>query len=347
MAIMLRFWEKTFIFLAVVMFIGTGLLTPKFASGPEIDTVEPVLAAEEIKLEEPIRVVAVGDIMLGRNVENLSRENGWDYPFSRTSDIFGDADYVLANFEGTIPENHIQTPYMGFRFSFVKDAVDALADAGVNVVSLANNHAHDFGAENFVRTREELLMRGVVPFGHPTDENINHTRTIVEEDISLHFVGLNDTFLTLDTEKAEELVDVLKNKNNDFVFVSIHWGDEYKLESNDRQRNIARKLIDAGADAIIGHHPHVVQEVEFYKEKPIFYSLGNFIFDQYFSDETQEGLAVEMEITREKISYNLVPVSIERSVPARMEKEEAVSWLSDLMDRSRGFAFASKELSSR
>ena len=97
------------------------------------------------------------------------------------------------------------------------------------------------------------------------------------------------------------------SKKSDMQIVYIHWGDEYEPVHNLEQEQLAKRLIDLGADAIIGHHPHVIQDIGLYKGAPIFYSLGNFIFDQYFSDEVQVGLAVELKIVNNSISYHLIP----------------------------------------
>jgi poly-gamma-glutamate synthesis protein (capsule biosynthesis protein) len=116
--------------------------------------------------------------------------------------------------------------------------------------------------------------------------------------------------------------------------VAIHWGEEYRDVSNKRQQTLGRALIDAGADVIIGHHPHVVEEIELYRGKPIFYSLGNFIFDQYFSKETQEGLAVKISVGDKKAAYELIPVDLHKSQPKRMSSDAEEKWLEELSLRS-------------
>jgi poly-gamma-glutamate synthesis protein (capsule biosynthesis protein) len=115
-------------------------------------------------------------------------------------------------------------------------------------------------------------------------------------------LGLSDLWGALDKEAVQKSARDLAS-SSDILVVNIHWGEEYKADPNNRQKEMAHLLIDAGVDVIIGHHPHVVQTVETYKNKPIFYSLGNFIFDQYFSPETQKGLAVEIIFTSKDIEY--------------------------------------------
>ena len=119
------------------------------------------------------------------------------------------------------------------------------------------------------------------------------------------------------------------------LIVNIHWGAEYQELSNDHQRDLARELIDAGADAIIGHHPHVVEEIEVYKDKPIFYSLGNFVFDQYFSIPTQQGLAVGVVLGADATSVYVFPIESENSQVRLMPPSKAEQFMRRLIDRSR------------
>ena len=127
--------------------------------------------------------------------------------------------------------------------------------------------------------------------------------------------------------------------------MSVHWGQEYQIKSSVFQQKLARKIIDSGADLIIGHHPHVVQEIEIYNNKLIFYSLGNFVFDQYFSEQTQQGLAVALEIypvrnndsnrvNPNKNIYKLFPIQSKLSQPFLMEQNQAEKFLEKLSKRS-------------
>ena len=125
-----------------------------------------------------------------------------------------------------------------------------------------------------------------------------------------------------------------KNILKKFLIIFMHWGQEYQFANSYSQQNLSHKMIDAGADLIIGCHPHVVQNIEIYKEKLVFYSLGNFILDQYFSEETQQGLAVKLEIYTEKLVFRLFPIQSHLSQPSLMEKEKADKFLEALSQRS-------------
>lgn len=264
----------------------------------------------------PTTIVVTGDVMLGRTVENISLARGFDYPFLYTKDIFSGADVVFSNLEGPVPDTHEKTPAYSFRFSFHPNSIKALHDAGVNVVNLANNHTVDFGEQGYIDTTKELKEQGIAFVGHPTRMGEGLTFEKSYRDRGVRFVGLNDTYTPVDIKKSTELIRGLK-KDGAFLIVAAHWGEEYRTVSNKRQQTLGHALIDAGADVVVGHHPHVVEEMEMYHGKPIFYSLGNFIFDQYFSEEVQQGLAVKISIGDKEVSYELIPVDLHKSQPKR------------------------------
>jgi uncharacterized membrane protein (UPF0127 family) len=148
---------------------------------------------------------------------------------------------------------------------------------------------------------------------------------------NLVFLAFNKTFVGCGDNEIIEIIQSIKSSAPDkFLVVNMHWGEEYKLKSNSLQQDLAHKIIDSGADLIVGTHPHVVQEIENYNGKLIFYSLGNFIFDQYFSKDTQEGLMVKLNIFPDKVVYNLIPIKSELSQPQVMEQEEAKIFLEKL-----------------
>jgi poly-gamma-glutamate synthesis protein (capsule biosynthesis protein) len=136
----------------------------------------------------------------------------------------------------------------------------------------------------------------------------------------------------------EEIADWIKETKfynpESFFVVLVHWGTEYKTVNSEAQSGLAHDMIDAGADLIIGGHPHVVQNIEKYNGKLIFYSLGNFIFDQYFSKETQEGLAVGMEIYPDKKIYNLYGIQNKSAQAQLMEEEKKKLFLESLAENS-------------
>ncbi len=259
-------------------------------------------------LKKEVTVVAVGDMMLGRFVEELSLRHGFDYPFASSSDIFSDAEIIFANFEGAIPSKHKKTPSYNYKLSVPKEAVVSVHQSGINVVSLSNNHTEDFGLEEYKNTISVLNNAGIATVGKNSDYVYEKNGT------RIRFMGWNDTFARLPLSDFTEGVRASKN-DGEFLIASVHFGEEYKTTSNARQKEVAHALVNAGADVVIGTHPHVVEEMEIYHGKPIFYSLGNFVFDQYFSEETQRGLAVKITIQEGVVVYEMLPIDLIKSQP--------------------------------
>lgn len=261
------------------------------------------------------RILFVGDIMLGRRVESLLASHGYAYPYSKIHDFLKTFSYVMGNFEGSIPVVHTKTADMTFRFSIDSHAIPALKEAGVTHVTLANNHAYDFGVAGLHNAREVLQRAGITGAGSPShDEPFESTYidmgTFRLAVIPLYAVGRDPSRESV----ARALIEA--EKYSDMQIATVHWGDEYKKYNSEAQRVFAHELIDLGFDAIIGHHPHVVETIEVYKGSPIFYSLGNFIFDQYWNADVQAGLMVGMEARGDSIHFTLYPTESRTSVPA-------------------------------
>lgn len=286
------------------------------------------------EIEQPISIFATGDIMLGRFVETLMSRNGSDYPFREMMPHLSQFDIRLGNLEGPIVTNHRQTPDFSTSFSFQPGTAQLLKDQGFSMMTLANNHSLDRGNDGFAQTQNYLGAAGIDYFGHQTSTSSDYVLTKTVKGQDLVFIGLHDATIRLNQDEAVSLISRYASDPEAIVIVVIHWGTEYQLVNNQRQQLLGHAFIDAGADMIIGHHPHVVQNIEIYNERPIFYSLGNFIFDQYFSTDTQEGLTLGIQITDDGIAYQLIPVSIVKSQAQFMSDERKVEWLSRLAERS-------------
>ncbi|MBI5221141.1 MAG: CapA family protein [Candidatus Liptonbacteria bacterium] len=269
---------------------------------------------------EPVRMLLTGDIMLGRSVQTQWESRGTDFTFARIRPDFVGQDLIMGNLEGPILENAPHTPTGSTRFSFPSAAVGMLKSAGFSAVSLANNHSFDYGKAGYEETGQLLDRAGIGHFGHPlkidTDQSAYQVRV---RDNTVRLLAVNATFPSFSLAQATTTVAEMKSlMPTAYVVVLIHWGEEYQLQANQIQQNIAHALINAGADTVVGHHPHVVENIEVYRGRPIFYSLGNFIFDQYFATETQRGLLLKTEIYPMRAAYELVPVKINRSQPQVM-----------------------------
>ncbi|MFH1308814.1 MAG: CapA family protein [Patescibacteria group bacterium] len=266
-----------------------------------------------IELEKPITMIFVGDIILDRTVESLMQEHGFDYPFKN---IDLKADFVFANLEGPINMNPINFSRDSLKFSFSFKNIDSLKKAGFNLLGLANNHTLNTGQSGLEETRELLKKSDIEYFGDPVDCSDKY---ILKKN-NFVFIGFNKT----QSCSEEQIIDLIEKYENEFVIISIHWGTEYQINRSEKQKDLAYKMIDNGADLIIGHHPHVIQEVEKYKNKMIFYSLGNFVFDQYFSEQTQKGLLIKLSSYSDKDIYEIFLIKSEKSQVFLKEKLETI-----------------------
>ncbi|MBI4128540.1 MAG: CapA family protein, partial [Parcubacteria group bacterium] len=228
--------------------------------------------------QKPVVLRAFGDIMMGRNVEARTDKKGLGYPFERIQELLSGADFLIANLEGPVIAKPIRTPTGSTRFSFGEAIATALRDEGFDLLSIANNHTFDYGEKGLAETRTFLRAHGIEPFGDPNEENAARAAVQQAADRKFYFIGFNGFRSSFDAEQAAAVVQEFAERKDGFIVVMIHWGTEYVLTHNRQQERVAHALIDAGADVIFGHHPHVVQDIEVYEGKAIFYSLGNFIF---------------------------------------------------------------------
>lgn len=275
----------------------------------------------------------VGDIMLGRYVETLMRSNP-QYPFEDIEPFLASKPFVFGNLEGPIVYDHYQTENFSTSFSFSEDKADVLVNNHFDAVALGNNHTLDRGADGYDSTKEILESRGILSTGHATQMGEEFVLTTDAGNEMVNFISFNVTFPANDEAAAVETVRSVSESNDYFTVVNVHWGAEYQLSSNTAQQEFAHQLIDAGADVIIGHHPHVTQEIEIYNNKLIFYSLGNFIFDQYFSADVQIGMAVSIVLQDDAVIAKIHPLQSSRSQVRLMDFDNRLVWLFDLALRS-------------
>jgi gamma-polyglutamate biosynthesis protein CapA len=249
-----------------------------------------------------IKLLFVGDIMMTRSVEvkinDLNKK--FIFPFLNILNYLKSFDYVIANLEGPISDKGTK---VGSKYSFrmKPEVAEALSNANINIVNLANNHIFDYSKIAFEDTLKNLEKNNINYFGNSYEPLI-----VEKEEVKIGFLGFSDFLKHLEVrenkigiavinDNLSEIIRKAKEKV-DILIVSFHWGEEYKNLANERQRKLAKIAIDSGADLVIAHHPHVIQNIEKYKDKFIFYSLGNFIFDQNFSKETMIGGGVEVYI---------------------------------------------------
>lgn len=276
----------------------------------------------------------VGDVMLARNVENMMDTFGYQYPFSQLSPNPDDA-YLVGNFEGSIPLVHVPTPSMQFSFSIDPQYVKGLSEYGFTHIGFANNHAYDFGSDDFIQSTKVAELHDLIWFGSPGNLA---TSSIAVIDVGTSTVGIVGIYAVATPPTTAEIVQIFKHASemSDYQIAYVHFGDEYVLKHSAAQERLAHLFIDAGADAVIGHHPHVVQDIQMYKNAPIFYSLGNFIFDQYFSEDVQVGLGLEVSLAEKNLRFELLPYTSigSRSAPRAMGLYEERNFLEAIAKKS-------------
>lgn len=273
---------------------------------------EQLASVIEQDKEKPIKLLFVGDIMLDRNVAKKAREQGLSSLFKDIKGIFKDKDLVIGNLEGTITNNKSISEYNHniLRFTFNPSYAKELKDIGFTTFSLANNHSGDFYSDGYEQTKNNLTEAQLQYFG--SSRNDTDISTIVKQnDKNICFIGYHDLYTFDESPVINEIIRL--RPSCDYIIIFAHWGDEYMTIHSNRQTLLAHSFIDSGADIVIGSHPHVVQPVEIYKEKAIFYSLGNFIFDQDFSYNTQHGLAIEINLYKDRTEFELLPTTVIKS----------------------------------
>ena len=332
---------------------GIFIVAWQFVLASEIES--PQIYPLNILLEEkntPITLIAVGDIMLSRDVEQkMIQKNDWVYPFRETYQVTTAGDIVFGNLETPIIEGPA-VPTGRMRFRADPRSVEGLKFGGFNVLSLANNHLKNYGDEGIKKTMEYLDEVDIAHTG--AGLNINEARqpaTIKVQGKKFGFLAYVDSSFTPKSYEATEtksgspflnkqtLIEDINNLKDkvDIIIVSMHAGTEYTNKPNQKQTNFAHTAIDNGAALVLGHHPHIVQPVEQYNNGYIIYSLGNFIFDQMWSATTRESVIATITFKNELIeSINFTPIKIyDFSQPRVLTVEEG----QHIIDRITNFTF--------
>lgn len=281
-------------------------------------------------------IIFTGDVLLARNVEYLIEKNGQQYPFAKlqlSSLLPGAA--VIGNFESAMPTEHQVTPALAMRFSVNPSYLSLLVDTGFTHLSQANNHSYDYGKEGFTNATLNLIKYGLIPFGdgHTLGkDSITYINTSLGR---IAVIGIHATEV-IPSRSSLKAVMSTAGAQSDFQIIYIHWGTEYKTTHSPVQEELATILIQYGADLIIGHHPHVVQDIESINNVLVFYSLGNYLFDQYFDTDVQEGLLVLLSTNSDNTALRLLPVSSlgHLSQPALMNDKNRRQFLAALAKRS-------------
>ncbi len=292
-------------------------------------------------------LAAVGDVNLGGDMVPILQSNGFAYPWSLVRDILQSSTLTFANLECAISYRGEQIPGKAFTFRGPPDGLPPMRDAGVDVVSQANNHARDFGATALVDSIGYLDSYGLAHCGAGADFNQAHAPAYLSANgLRVAFLAYNDIGYDgfsgwqagpgypgiADAANTRQIAsDIATAKSNaDLAVVSFHWGTERKYTPDPRQVDLARFVIDCGADLVLGHHPHVAQGFGFYKGKLIVYSAGNFVFSPG-SNEGHYTVLTRLELdSRGFRSATVYPVYINNGRPQLMGGSEGQSLLGRL-----------------
>jgi poly-gamma-glutamate synthesis protein (capsule biosynthesis protein) len=270
-----------------------------------------------------------GDLLLDRGVREQVEKRDAGYLLEEVAPLFRSSDAVVVNLE--CPVTDTVTPLnKWFIFRAEPEWLPALSANGITHAGLANNHSMDQGRRGLTATYRHLQEAGITPIGYGESQSDACSPLIIARK-GMEVAIFNSVLIPLENwvylvdqpsvcqATAETLAPAIRAMKaatpNRYVIVFLHWGVEYQLTPTLKQRRDAYLLIDAGADAIIGHHPHVIQKEETYKESLIFYSLGNFIFDQN-GPETKKGLLLQLTFSKKGIQYLKHPIEINHCKPS-------------------------------
>jgi poly-gamma-glutamate synthesis protein (capsule biosynthesis protein) len=278
---------------------------------------------------EPVALLAVGDLLLDRYIKREIDRKGAEYPFENIKDFLSGNDLVLANLEGSFTDfAPRKLDPNNTSFTFDPALAPMLKSNGFNIVNLANNHVQDFGKQGFAQSQAYLDQNNIDHFG----DFYNEGPVLVKETngTKIAFIGYNefgDPAIAGTLEKIKNVRD-----KADFVVVYAHWGAEYQTNFWPGSQEKGRRFIDAGADIVLGSHPHVVQPIEIYKNRPIFYSLGNFLFDQIFSEQVRHGLGAKITFEKDKTEFELFSTEMKNfqvDLAGETKNQEVLSWLAE------------------
>ena len=290
----------------------TQTASVRLATTPAETTVSPNQSTPAVSFNSSATILIGGDLMFDRKIRLFGQTSSYESLLAPLLPLFHSADLVIANLEGPITSQPSQTlrpdktTTKSLTFTFAPIVAKALAKSGVTAVSLANNHTDNFGSKGLIETRKFLQAAEVGYFGSPW--NATTTDLVISRNgIRIALVGYHAFH-----EGFEQILENIRQHkaDGDFVIVMPHWGVEYATTSSAQQRSQARALVSAGADAVIGSHPHVVMDHEWIGQVPVFYSLGNLLFDQYFSPEVMKGNLVKLHLTRNQNGTGLESLEV-------------------------------------
>lgn len=287
---------------------------------PEESTPEP----EDDVLDEGDGIINIcigGDTSIDGEFADFAKITSVDYPWAEISEIMNSADIAVVNLETCVSEQGQSEKREGYGFRTPPEMLEGFKNAGIDAVNLANNHTRDFGYDALLDTFSNLTDYGISYFGAGSDYDEASGLLVIErEGVKVGFAGANKVYLNPDcaagdghagvnqigeaeSESAEMFIEKLKEYDSecDVLVVFLHAGTEEVFDVTEYQKVMSRKFIDAGADIVVGGHSHTLQPIEFYKGKPMIYSIGNLIF--WHVDDDVDGLTAVFDISVDKTGF--------------------------------------------
>ena len=278
---------------------------------------------------DTLNIVFTGDILLDRGVRRVINQHGVDHLFTEGVDsVFRSAQVVVGNLE--CPATKIQSPVQKlYIFRGEPEWLETLKRHGITHLNLANNHSIDQGREGLIDTRQNIINTGITAIGAGANMTeaaepvlLSRTPRNVWLVPSLRLALENYAYLPDKPCVSQEPMDSLLNRvhrlrkadSTAVIIVSLHWGGEHTMHPVNSQRWDARQIIRAGADMLVCHHTHTLQDVEDINGHSVFYSIGNFIFDQSKPENTKACI-VRLKITAEMVTTEAIPLEIKNCVP--------------------------------
>ncbi len=296
---------------------------------------------------EPISIMFAGDTLFDWSVRDAINEHGPDYPFQYVKDSVQQADLAILNLETAVTLEEEKDPVQLYNFKSDPIALEGVKNAGFDMVSLANNHAMDYQIDGFLDTLQYLEQYGIKHVGAGRNmEEAYKAQTIEIHGKRIKILGFsrfipavrwyeNDGPVIASAYQQERVLETIaaEKKDADYVLVYMHWGVEKNNQPEAWQRQFAIEMIDSGADAIIGSHPHVLQGFEYYGDNPIAYSLGNFLFPDYVTGKTAQTGLLTVIIDGELLELHFEPFYIQGNqiIPLNeAEKENILAYLESI-----------------
>jgi hypothetical protein len=285
------------------------------------------------KEPEPLTITFTGDIILDRGVADELNIYG-DSIIERSLKPLLRSDFNVINLE-TVLTNETHSVKNGLTFCYDPSIAKNLYSGNVTHASVANNHSNDYGSLGLTSTLSALDKHSIAALGSSCEPTLISKGSQYVAIMAASFTTNNEHLCISNVNELLVMVKEFEAQHPDIpLILYLHWGLEYQQVPEKWQSQLAHDFIDSGADVIIGHHPHVFQSIEYYSEKPIVYSLGNFVTDAYLPNTTQ-GVIATLTFTDQALKLSIAPVDISSYLPAKMSDERALKFLLDNLKYSK------------